>query len=71
VENKPKRDWFKFWMYFCFGAVFGALVGLRVWFRSKYARDWFPGIMLILGGALVWGFIAGFFSNSRWNEWDE
>jgi hypothetical protein len=70
MSNRPKYDWFKFWVWFICGTLFGASLGLRTWGRSDFAME--PsmrhGSILILISALIVGLIAGFLSNSGCDE---
>jgi hypothetical protein len=70
VENRPKYDWFKFWVWFFCGALFGAVLGVRAWGQSSVAMEPSirPGIHIILIWALFVGFIAGCLSNSGCDE---
>jgi hypothetical protein len=66
VNDKPKYDWFKFWVWFFCGALCGAFLGVRVWGRSRLAmaHSMHPAVVIILMSALIGGIIAGCFSNS-------
>jgi hypothetical protein len=68
--GERQRDWFKFTVHFFFGALVGALLGLRAWGRSSFAlsTSFVPGLLIIAGGALLVGLIAGVLSNSGWDE---
>ena len=70
VNDNPKYDWFKFWVWFFFGALFGAVLGVRAWGRSSAAmvHSMRPGLAIILVWALVLDLIAGFLSNSGCDE---
>jgi hypothetical protein len=66
----PKWNWSKFWIHFFCGALLGAFGGCRAWSRSSSAlsTSFTPGIMYIVGGALVLGLIAGAASYTGWDE---
>ena len=66
----PKRDWFKIWVHFFFGAIFGSVLGLKAWGRSTYASSpsMWTGVAFIGGGALLVGLIAGVMAESGWDE---
>ena len=69
MNNTPKRNWFGFWVHFLFGAVFGAVMGLWVWGRAEGTNEsMLVGILYIGGGALFFGFVAGWFKDKFWED---
>jgi hypothetical protein len=70
MDEKPRRDWFKFWTHGFFGALAGMLLGLRAWSTSDHASStsWWPGFFYVTCGALLTGLIAGLLSDSGWDE---
>jgi hypothetical protein len=70
MSNKRKPDWAKVCVHFFFGALLGAFLGFRAWGRSGYARSssMAPGVVYVLGGALIVGLIAAALSHTGWDE---
>ena len=70
MSEKPKVDWFAFWVHFVFGALLGAFVGLYCFIHSSYKDSiaWTPMLIFIGSGALSGGVIAGCRREDFW-EW--
>jgi hypothetical protein len=70
MNKERKRNWYKFWVHFFFGAMLGASFGLRVWSRSSYAASTsaLPGVVFVGGGALLAGLVAGALADTGWDE---
>jgi hypothetical protein len=70
MNDKPKYDWAKFWVWFFCGVLCGAFLGVRVWGRSHWAMDHSmrPGMIIISASALIGGIVGGCLSNSGCDE---
>jgi len=66
MSEEPKFDWSKFWAHFLFGAVPGAILGCSWWIWFADDKSWIVGILLICGGAILVGLIAGAFTERFW-----
>jgi ABC-type uncharacterized transport system permease subunit len=65
-----KIDWFAFWVQFSFGAILGAIVGVRFFARSEYATSssWLPMILFLGCGGVAGGLIAGILRDDFWQS---
>ncbi|MCD4825001.1 MAG: hypothetical protein K8S55_10350 [Phycisphaerae bacterium] len=59
-------DWFKVIIHFVCGAVVGALAGVLLWLYLLDGESMQIGLMLIGGGAVVFGLLAGIFLERFW-----
>jgi hypothetical protein len=72
-DGTRKPDWLGFAVQFAFGAVLGAVLGLRWWSKSSYALSTspVPGVLFIGGGALIFGLIIGMLRDDFWRGFKE
>jgi CDP-diglyceride synthetase len=69
MSDGPKRDWEKTWVHFFCGAVVGAIIGVRLaWSLEHSQYSWAIGATLIVGAALLVGFLAAFFLDRFWDK---
>lgn len=55
--NQKKMDLIAFVVFFIFGAIFGVLIGFRVWVRFSVSHV--SGILITSGAAIFFGILAG------------
>ena len=61
-DNRP-FNWTRFFVHFFFGAILGALAGLRF---GVYAKTQTELLLRVGGAALTVGLIAGFLGDRFW-----
>jgi len=70
--NEPQKfDWIEFWAHFFFGAIPGAVLGGASWVWLAEDESWIVGLMLVGGGAVLVGLIAGAFTQRFWELFKE
>lgn len=69
-NGQDKFDWPGFCIHFFFGALVGVVVGFRCWTRSDWALSTSatPGVLIVSGGALLVGLLAGLAKDDFWSE---
>ncbi|MGH7991194.1 MAG: hypothetical protein ACREDS_13515 [Limisphaerales bacterium] len=71
MNEKPRFDWFGFWVHFSCGAILGALLGISMWVNFADNSSWRVGIIMIFGGAILIGIIAGSFQEGFWEAFKD
>jgi len=71
MNEDPKFDGSELGAHFVVGAILGAILGCASWAVFADGNSWFVGLLLIGGGAISVGLIAGAFTERFWEVFKE